>query len=81
MKDSSRILPPRSTQKRVLDAGIVGQNYYLVTTKQPDNKAIDSLLERGLGMAEAKIVITEEEIDRAIEEACKLYKLPLPGIV
>ena len=50
--------------KLVLDsnggqAGKVGANYYFVTAVAPDNKAIDSLLDRALGRAVQSIEITE----------------------
>jgi hypothetical protein len=45
--------------KRVLDEvegeGTVDENYYYLTTKAPDNKAIDSMLDRTFGKAVTKL--------------------------
>jgi hypothetical protein len=51
--------------KRVLDenqggAGTVGEHYYFVTDVMPDNKAIDSLLDRTFGKSQQSIEITDE---------------------
>ncbi len=40
--------------KEILDStdgkgGRAGEDFYIITTVQPDNRAIDSLLDRGLG--------------------------------
>lgn len=42
------------------DGVMDGTDYYFLTTKLPDNKAIDSMLDRAFGKAEAKLDITSE---------------------
>jgi len=52
--------------KRVLDAGDgsgnskVGKDYYIVTTAAPDNRAIDSLLDRTFGKAQQSVEVIDE---------------------
>ncbi len=50
--------------KRVLDkneggAGIIGKDYYFVTNIAPDNRAIDSMLDRTFGKAMQPIEVSE----------------------
>lgn len=40
------------------DSGVVDENYYYITTKTPDNKAIDSLFDRVFGKAVTKAEIS-----------------------
>jgi hypothetical protein len=49
--------------KEVLDgndgaSGIVGESYYFVTTIHPDNRALDSMLNRGLGKPKESLDVT-----------------------
>jgi len=51
--------------KQVLDecdgaSGYAGESYYIVTTVQPDNKAIDSMLDRTFGKAQQTIEVVDE---------------------
>src|SRR5215216_442897 len=41
--------------------GVVNENYYIVTTKAPDNKAIDSLMDRAFGKSVTKIAGTGDD--------------------
>ncbi len=52
--------------KEVLDetdgaGGTVDETYYYITTKAPDNKAIDSLLDRAFGKPLSKTALTDPE--------------------
>ncbi len=63
--------------KRVLDkneggAGIVGADYYFVTNIAPDNRAIDSMLDRTFGKAMQPVEVNDSE-DRAVKFAQDLY--------
>jgi hypothetical protein len=54
--------------KEVLDenegmSGKVGDNYFIVTTAAPDNRAIDSLLDRTFGKAQQSVEIKDERED------------------
>lgn len=49
--------------KEILDStdgkgGRAGEDFYIITTVQPDNRAIDSLLDRGLGKAVQSIEVS-----------------------
>ncbi len=65
--------------KKVLDetldagAGTVGENYYFVTNIQPDNKAIDSMLDRAFGRAVQSIEVSDVTGDKAIQVARDVY--------
>lgn len=55
-----------SELKDVLDAtngssGIVGDDYYLVTNVAPDNRAIDSMLNRALGKPKDSVELTGKD--------------------
>jgi len=67
--------------KEVLDtnegtSGKVGESYYIVSTQQPDNKAIDSMLDRVFGKAPQTIEINHNEtVDKILPiiRACFAY--------
>jgi hypothetical protein len=64
--------------KRVLDkneggAGIVGKDYYFVTNIAPDNRAIDSMLDRTFGKAMQPVEVSDQSEDRAIQIARDIY--------
>lgn len=64
--------------KRVLDenesgAGTVGENYYFVTNIPPDNKAIDSMLDRTFGRAVQSIEVSDGAENKAIQIARDLF--------
>ena len=64
--------------KRVLDeneggAGIIGKDYYFVTNIAPDNKAIDSMLDRTFGKATQPVEVSEQSEDRAVQIAQDIY--------
>ncbi len=64
--------------KRVLDeneggAGRVGADYYFVTNIPPDNKAIDSMLDRTFGKAMQTVEISDISDDRAVQIAQDVY--------
>jgi hypothetical protein len=44
--------------KGYIDGDVDQDTYYFITTKLPDNKAIDSLLDRTFGKAEGKLDVT-----------------------
>ena len=57
--------------KKVLDengngAGKVGEDYYFVTNVLPDNKAIDSMLDRTFGKAMQPVEVSDISEERAI---------------
>jgi len=58
-KDKSR--PERITDPKVIEAYLagdyddMGDDYYFLTTEKPDNKALDSLIDRVFGKARQKI--------------------------
>jgi hypothetical protein len=59
--------------KMVLDgnegmSGTVGESYYFVTEVPPDNKAIDSMLDRTFGKAAQSINVTNEPNERVVAE-------------
>lgn len=63
--------------KKVLDkneggAGIVGKDYYFVTSIAPDNRAIDSMLDRTFGKAMQPVEVSDNE-DRAVKFAQDVY--------
>jgi hypothetical protein len=66
------------TIKEVLDdigdgAGVVGEDYYFVTSVSPDNRALDSMLNRGLGKpAEEHKIERVTSAERVREEAMKV---------
>lgn len=58
--------------KEVLDdtegaGGVSGENYYYITTKAPENKAIDSMLDRVFGKARQNIGLDGGEKDKSIK--------------
>lgn len=59
------------------EAGSVGDNYYYLTTKSPENKAIDSLVDRVFGKAKQSMEITGDEdkplVVRQIEAELKSW--------
>ena len=62
-KRKHTIVTNQNEIKKVLDetdgkAGLVDEDYYYLATKAPDNKAIDSLLDRILGKAPQGIDLT-----------------------
>ncbi len=64
--------------KKVLDkneggAGIVGKDYYFVTNIAPDNRAIDSMLDRTFGKAMQPVEVSDISEDRAIQIAQDVY--------
>ena len=64
--------------KRVLDeneggAGKVGDDYYFVTNIPPDNKAIDSMLDRTFGKATQPVEVSDISEDRAVQIAQDVY--------
>jgi hypothetical protein len=46
--------------KAYIDGEVDQDGYYFITTKLPDNKAIDSLLDRTFGKAESKLDLTSQ---------------------
>ena len=56
--------------------GEVNGAFYYFTTVSPDNKAIEAMLNRALGKAPEKLIITPEDVDAAIETALKAHNLP-----
>ncbi len=64
--------------KRVLDkneggAGIVGNDYYFVTNIAPDNRAIDSMLDRTFGKAMQPVEVSDQSEHQAIQIAQDIY--------
>lgn len=64
--------------KRVLDkneggAGIIGENYYFVTDIAPDNRAIDSMLDRTFGKAMQLVKVSDQSEHQAIQIAQDIY--------
>ena len=64
--------------KKVLDenesgAGKVGKDYYFVTNIPPDNKAIDSMLDRTFGKAMQPVEVSDISEDRAVQIAQDVY--------
>lgn len=65
--------------KRVLDktsstgAGMVGEDYYFVTNIPPDNKAIDSMLDRTFGKAVQSIEVNDVTENKALQIAQDVY--------
>ncbi len=59
-------------------AGVVKDKYYYFSEVLPDNRAIDSLLNRALGKAPEKIIVASEEADAAIDAAIEAHGLPRP---
>lgn len=58
--------------QRVLDetngeGGVVGEEYYYITTKDPDSRAIDSLIDRTFGKARQNLGLDGGEDGKAIE--------------
>ena len=73
--------------KRFLDehggqSGIVGDSFYFVTDVAPDNRAIDSMLDRTFGRANKSIELSDpqsEKIEQVLREI-KLLIAKQPGI-
>jgi hypothetical protein len=53
--------------------GTVGESYYFVTNIPPDNKAIDSMLDRALGKAVQSIEVNDATENKAVRMAQDLY--------
>ena len=66
--DESVLVTDPGEIKKVLDevegTGIVDEQYYYITTKYPDNRALDSLLDRVFGRAVSK---TDIKLDLTLE--------------
>lgn len=53
------VTDPKEIQK-ALDEGLIDTDYYYITTEKPDNRAIDSLLDRGFGKPEQSVDLTSK---------------------
>jgi hypothetical protein len=65
--------------KQVLDehdggSGVVGESYYFVTDVLPDNRALDSLLNRGLGKPKDSVDVNLNVSDLSDEELQAIAK-------
>lgn len=63
--------------KRVLDgsdgeSGKIGKDFYIVATNAPDNRAIDSLLDRTFGKPQQSVEFKDENVNAALKVALQI---------